>query len=347
MGRRKTIQCVLRDITEQRQALTLQDAIYRIAVAAETTKSLNDLFPEIHEIILSVMPAENFYITLYDEKQNLLRFPYFKDALDEPYIDEIEPGKGLTAYVLKTGKSLLCTQAVHDDLERQGKVVLLGVPSAIWLGVPLIIEEKTIGAMVVQHYTDPQAYGEREQHMLEFVSSQVALAISRKQVEDKLRHMSTHDMLTGLFNRTFCDEEIARLQRGRQFPVSIVIADVDDLKKTNDLRGHAAGDDLLISVAKVLTTAFRREDMVARIGGDEFIVLMPKTAAAVADEALRRVRGLLVLYNAAHVETPLHLSLGVSTAQKGTPLAEVLKEADRSMYAEKQKHSGPNSQTAP
>jgi GAF domain-containing protein len=161
--------------------------VYRIAIATETTKSLSDLFPQIHAIISSVMPAENFYIMLYDKDRNVLRFQYFKDDQDEPYLKEIQPGQGLTAYVLRTGKSLLCTQAVHDELERQGAVKLLGVPSAIWLGVPLIIEGKTIGAMVVQHYTDPNAYGIRDQQMLEFVSTQVAIAISRKQAEDALQ----------------------------------------------------------------------------------------------------------------------------------------------------------------
>ena len=178
---------VVRDITERKQTQILQEAVYRIASAAETTRSLEDLYPQIHQIISSVMPAENFFITLYDEAENLLRFPYFKDAADEPFMGGIQPGKGLTAYVLRTGKSLLCTQAVHDELERQGEVKLLGVPSAIWLGVPLIVEGKTIGAMVVQHYTDPKAYGEREQHMLEFVSTQVAIAINRKRAEEALR----------------------------------------------------------------------------------------------------------------------------------------------------------------
>ena len=175
------------EIAERKQAQTLQEAIYRIATAAETTKSLEDLYPQIHQIISSVMPAENFYITLYDEAQNMLRFPYFKDAEDEPFMGGIQPARGLGAYVLRTGKSLLCTQAVHDELERLGEVKLLGVASAIWLGVPLIVEGKTIGAMVVQHYTDPKAYGEREQHMLEFVSSQVGIVITRKQAEEALR----------------------------------------------------------------------------------------------------------------------------------------------------------------
>ncbi|MGB8214487.1 MAG: diguanylate cyclase [Anaerolineales bacterium] len=175
------------DLQRGRHAQTLQEAVYRIAAATETTRSLDELYPQIHQIIASVMPAENFYITLYDEAHDLLHFPYFKDAADVPFMGGIQPGKGLTAYVLRTGRSLLCTQAVHDELERRGEVILLGVPSAIWLGVPLMIEGKTIGAMVVQHYTDSKAYTEREQHMLEFVSTQVAIAIDRKRAEDALR----------------------------------------------------------------------------------------------------------------------------------------------------------------
>jgi PAS domain S-box-containing protein len=181
---------VSRDITERKRAQALQDAVYRIALAAETTDSMDDLYQQIHQIIGTVMPAENFYITLYDQERNLLHFPYFKDVQDEPFLGEIQPGLGLTAYVLRNGKSLLCTQAVHDELERQGAVKLLGVPSAIWLGVPLIIEGKTIGAMVVQHYSDPHAYSETEQHMLEFVSTQVAIAISRKQAEEQINQLN-------------------------------------------------------------------------------------------------------------------------------------------------------------
>jgi diguanylate cyclase (GGDEF)-like protein/PAS domain S-box-containing protein len=323
------------DITTRKQAQALEDAVYQIAIATEMTKSLNDLFPRIHEIISSVMPAENFFIVLYDEQRNVLTFPYFKDALDEPYLGEIEPGKGLTAYVLRTGKSLLCTQAVHDELERQGAVKLLGVPSAIWLGVPLIIEGKPIGAMVVQHYTDPDAYGEREQHMLEYVSTEVAIAITRKQTEDKLKLLSTHDMLTGLFSRGYFEEEMARLEHSRQFPVSVIMADVDQMKETNDREGHAAGDTLLKRFAQVLTAAFRAEDVVARIGGDEFCVLLPNTNEKAAQMALNRVRRILKEHNSKYSGAALQVSLGVSTAEKFIPLTEVLKHADRNMYTEK------------
>ena len=177
---------IQKDISELKQAEALQQAIYRIAAAAETTSSLDELFPKIHQSIASVMPAENFYIALYDEAKNLLRFPYFRDLVDGPFYTDIAPGQGLTGYVLRTGKSQLCTLGRQAELERREGVHIKGTPAAIWLGIPLIIEGKTIGVMAVQHYSDPEAYGEREQHMLEFVSSQVATAIDRKQAEDAL-----------------------------------------------------------------------------------------------------------------------------------------------------------------
>ncbi|MBI5935111.1 MAG: PAS domain S-box protein [Chloroflexi bacterium] len=156
----------------------------------------------------------------------------------------------------------------------------------------------------------------------------------RKQAEDVLRHLSTHDALTGLYNRGFFVAEMERLERGRQFPTSIVMADVDQLKKVNDLEGHAAGDALLKRVAQALTAVFRGEDVVARVGGDEFAVLLPATDAATAEVALRRVRQILQEQIADQI-TPLSLSLGVSTAVTAMPLSKTLHEADAAMYRDK------------
>jgi diguanylate cyclase (GGDEF)-like protein/PAS domain S-box-containing protein len=163
----------------------------------------------------------------------------------------------------------------------------------------------------------------------------------RKQAEEELRHLSTHDSLTGLYNRGFFVEELARLERGRQFPVSIMMADVDHLKETNDQEGHAAGDALLKRVAQVLTAAFRTEDVVARIGGDEFAVLLPATDATSAEVSMRRVQQLLRENNAAHTGAPVRISLGVSTAENPMPLAVVLKKADANMYCEKRGDNEP------
>jgi len=177
---------MIQDITESKQAELLQAAVYRIAQAADQVTSLDDLFKSVHGIVGTVMPTGNFYIALYDETKDLISFPYFVDEKDDPP-QPLKPSKGLTEYVIRTGRSLLCDEARDRELRRRGEVEIIGAPSVIWLGVPLIVDGRTIGVMVVQHYTDPNAYGEPEQRMLKFVSSQVARSIERKRAEEVLR----------------------------------------------------------------------------------------------------------------------------------------------------------------
>lgn len=188
-GGRAAIQAIVEDITEFRRGEGLREAVFRIAEASTKAADLDQLYRSMHEIIASVMPAQNFYIAVYDERQDLLSFPYFVDERDEPSPAH-PPGKGLTEYVLRTGRSLLCDSQMSIELQRRGEADLVGVDAPIWLGVPLIVEGKTIGVMAVQHYSDVKAYGEREQRMLEYVSSQVARAIEHKRNETRIRELN-------------------------------------------------------------------------------------------------------------------------------------------------------------
>ncbi len=175
-----------REAEERQRAETLRTALYRIAEAADRAASLEELYRQVQEIIAKVILAKSFYIALYDEEQDTVFFPYYLDEVD-PKLTARKSGKGRTEYVLRTGKSLLCTAELHRELQKQGEIDSTGTPTAVWLGVPLRIEGKTIGVMAVQHYTDSAAYGESERQVLEYVSSQVARAIARKRAEEELQ----------------------------------------------------------------------------------------------------------------------------------------------------------------
>lgn len=157
----------------------------------------------------------------------------------------------------------------------------------------------------------------------------------RKRIEEKARFAGTHDELTKLYNRTFFDEELTRLDKSRLFPVSLFMIDVDKLKTTNDTQGHAAGDKMLQRVAGVLGKAFRAEDVVARIGGDEFAVILPLTNEEGAQQAQKRIHHFLGLDNVKNDQNELSISVGVATCNKSGSLMETLKKADDAMYSEK------------
>src|SRR5205809_207629 len=174
-----------RDVTESKRAEQIQLATYRVSEAARAARTLQELFGAIHGIVEGLMPAKNFYIALYDAADDHLTFPYHVDEYDTDFPSK-KPGKGLTEYVLRTGQPLLVTPEVQAELERRGEVELIGPPSIDWVGVPLKIGDRTIGVLVAQTYAPGVRYRETEKHVLQFVSTQVAMAIDRKRTEEQL-----------------------------------------------------------------------------------------------------------------------------------------------------------------
>jgi PAS domain S-box-containing protein len=170
------------DVTEKKKKDKVQSTISRILAASNSEVNIDELFRFIHSSIKELMPAENFYIALFEKENNQIRFPYFIDQYDK--VAPIKRfGKGLTEYVIGTGRSLLVNEDVSKDLEKEGEVMLLGSPSKIWLGVPLKIQNNIIGVLVVQDYEDENTYGEKEKDILELISYPTSRAIERKLLE--------------------------------------------------------------------------------------------------------------------------------------------------------------------
>jgi two-component system cell cycle sensor histidine kinase/response regulator CckA len=172
------------DVTEARRGARIQAATRLISEAAHTTPSLQALYGAIHGIVSELMTARNFYLALFDGE--LISFPYLVDEYDEAPAPKA-PGRGLTEYVLRTGQPLLVTPEVMRELVERGEVELIGADSLDWLGVPLKTDDRTIGVLVVQSYTEGVRYSETDKHILQFVSTQVAMAIERKRGEAALR----------------------------------------------------------------------------------------------------------------------------------------------------------------
>ncbi len=159
----------------------------------------------------------------------------------------------------------------------------------------------------------------------------------RKLIEEQLRHLSTRDSLTGLYNRGYFDAELARFARGRHFPVSLVIADLDRLKQVNDEMGHASGDQLIRQAASLLVEAFRTDDIVARIGGDEFAVLMAGADETAVSGIVKRLRRLESEHSSSGSRLGLALSIGCVTAADSEALGRAMKTADARMYQDKER----------
>jgi PAS domain S-box-containing protein len=181
------IVAIHQDITGRKWAERVRAAIYRISETANSVQKLDELFLIIHSVIGGLMSAKNFYIALYDSATQTITYPYFTDEYDAPPAGPEPLDKGLTAYVLRTEQPLLASPEVFEELVNSGKVEPIGAPAIDWLGVPLRANDRTIGVLVVQTYTEGIRLGEEELNILLLASTQVAATIERKRAEEALR----------------------------------------------------------------------------------------------------------------------------------------------------------------
>lgn len=158
---------------------------------------------------------------------------------------------------------------------------------------------------------------------------------ARKKAEEYLRYLGTRDVMTGLYNRAFFEETITKLENQRTDPLSIIIADLNHLKHVNDTLGHQGGDKLIRRAAEALTAAFDSTQVIARIGGDEFAIIMPDMNEELALEAAKRIQVLIGLNNKYYSEPELSISLGSATSAAGLSLEKVINMADDAMYHNK------------
>jgi diguanylate cyclase (GGDEF)-like protein len=371
----KLNQGLKQEVEERQRAERLQAALFHMAQLATADIDQQAFYRQVHAIVGELINAQNFYIALLNDDGSAVSFPYAVDLYDESY--PTRPlGRGLSEYVLVHGPQVL-DEAGMRAMAADGLIDLpdVGALSLCWLGVPLREGERAIGLVAVQSYTELVTYGAAEQELLGFVASQIANSLQRRRVADSLQrayaqleqrveertqalrkeigerermqqqlhHQVMHDPLTGLPNRDHLrgrlEQSLAVLHSEPARRCALLYIDVDRFKIINDSLGHLAGDKVLREVAARLLTCVRHPDVVARLSGDEFAILLEHvTEPAHASRVAQRVLDALALpLQVAGKELQLSASLGIAIGDHRYHSAdELLRDADMALYRAKQ-----------
>jgi diguanylate cyclase (GGDEF)-like protein/PAS domain S-box-containing protein len=201
------------------------------------------------------------------------------------------------------------------------------------LVLAIFIENELFGFFGFDTVQKEKNFSNQEINMLQIFTDVITSAFARYLDEKRIRKLTYYDSLTGLYNRRFFEEEMQRLDTKRQLPISLIMADLNGLKIINDSYGHEKGDQLLKKAAAILKSSVREEDILARQGGDEFAILLPKTEQKKAKQVIKRIKSKIA---AAETEIPISIALGWATKNESEEqLTETLKKADDRMYQNK------------
>jgi diguanylate cyclase (GGDEF)-like protein/PAS domain S-box-containing protein len=332
---------MFRDITHRkeldeaaRQQRNLAEALSDSAAALNSSLEFDDVLERIEENVGRVVKHDSVGVILLDETRKIAKVVGYHDIHNQSVEkDAIQ----FAVSEIRNLREMLATGApvIIDDTGKYDGWAPIHMSAWIrsYLGVPITVREEVNGFLSLSS-AKINAFTAADASRLQAFVHHAAIAIENAKLYEEVKKLAIIDSPTGIYNRTFFEAELTRMEMGRDYPVSIIIGDLDNLKAVNDLFGHSAGDELIRQVARVLQETFRASDIIARIGGDEFAVLLPKTDLQMAEQMVLRVRAKLAEQNTAHFEWPVYLSLGVSTAEHGR-LMDAYSIADQLMYQDK------------
>ncbi|MBB5193224.1 diguanylate cyclase (GGDEF)-like protein/PAS domain S-box-containing protein [Silvimonas terrae] len=323
---------VARDVTRRKRTEAIQAAVYAISEAAQVAEDAQALYRTIYHIVRPLVPADNFALALRDEQTGALIYPWYMEGARRIMAPRPRSLGQLFNQVYDNRAALRL-----DNLSPTAPLAadMAGLPLA-WLGVPLLSNKGALGVLAVMR-TDGTAFDDDEEEVLQFISTQISMAIEHKEMQMRLQRQAQYDDLTGLPNRALLGDRlemaIARAQRDGRV-LALLYLDLDKFKMVNDLWGHAAGDGLLQEVARRLQKCVRRADTVARLSGDEFVVLLENFEPRSLEETVQKIAFAVsqpVLIEG-HVH-PLRVSIGVALyPEHGLDARQLLKHADGAMY---------------
>lgn len=338
------------DITEQksieRKLLMKESMLKAIAKATNELLTNNDTVSAISNSLTIIGKAAGvdrvyFFKNNYDEENTLFttsqKFEW-NSNFAEPQIDNIDlqsiPFDEVAEYTEPLSKGLPFIGMVRNLQNGKTKQILEAQKILSTVGLPIFVENKFWGFVGFDQCEYERVWREDEIALLMSFVNSIIGAIDRNNFENKIKFLSYHDQLTGLYNRRFYEEELKRLDTERNLPITIVMGDVNGLKLINDSFGHAMGDELIKKVAEVITRGCRADDIIARLGGDEFVILLPKTNSSEAEQIIKRIKNIALKEKVGSID--ISISFGYETkTKKEEDIQDMFKNAEDYMYKKK------------
>ena len=175
---------IYRDITTERKNQLLQEILFNISTAALKQYEIKEIYPTIVHELSKIWDTNNFFIALYDKNSETLSLPFFTDEKDNFY--EIPTKKTITGYVIRNNKSVLLKGKDLKFLDESGDIDLIGTPCKVWMGVPLNVENETIGVMCLQDYYNEDKFSQEDLYIMDFIANQIAIALQRRMMLDNI-----------------------------------------------------------------------------------------------------------------------------------------------------------------
>jgi diguanylate cyclase (GGDEF)-like protein len=315
------------------------DLLDRLTRGLQDCQTSDESFEIAEGYVSKLLPGTAGALSLHRASRDQLAaaFAWPPETAAQPHDQVFEPGECRS---LRTGYKYHFRSVDGDPPCRHFPVF----PAPEGLCIPMMDRGEVIGVLSLTPL-DGHGLDEETRHIAAVLAETLALNVGNLRLRDSLRDQSIRDPLTGLYNRRFLDENLGReMSRSRRTgnPLSVIVLDIDHFKRFNDSLGHDAGDAVLIDLARLLTEQARDMDLPCRLGGEEFLVVLPRTSIEQAMLAAERLRKAVSDMNVEYRGQPLHgvtVSLGVASYPDHADEAErLIKAADQALY--RAKHAG-------
>jgi diguanylate cyclase (GGDEF)-like protein len=339
--------------TQVEEGLRKQNAyltfLHEIALSLMNRLGLEDLLEDIVKRACDLMNTPHGYIYLLEPEVGLLEVKVGL-GLYRQYVGAYrEKGKALSGIIWETGQAMM----IENYRSWEGRAAMIEQPYG-WeeirsaMGAPLKSGHEVVGVIGLG-FEEIRRFNQDD---LDFLCRFAALAsialdnanlycalqeelAERKKAEQQLKRLSLYDAVTGLYNRAYFEQQMQQFELGGCISLGIIVCDVDGLKLVNDTLGHHMGDKMLLAAADVLKASLWKGDIIARIGGDEFSILMPNSDKRDIEAACQRIRDAIEKYNKSNPKIPLSISVGFAVSNTPKKLSDLFKEADNNMYRDK------------